>query len=158
VEVGRPAPAFKLADQDSKVHQLKDFRGQWVVLYFYPKDNTPGCTTEACQFRDGYGQFKSRKVAVLGLSPDDEKSHGKFAAKFSLPFPLLADTDKSVVNAYGVWKEKSMYGRKYMGVERTTYLIDPDGKVAYRWDKVKVGGHDAEVLAKIDELAGNPRK
>lgn len=150
---GQPAPAWSLADQAGTSRSLKDFLGRWVVLYFYPKDDTSGCTTEACQFRDGRAEFDRRGLAVLGVSPDDTKSHAKFAAKFSLPFPLLADTEKAVVNAYGVWKEKSMYGRKYMGVERTTFLIDPQGRIAHRWEKVKVGGHDAEVLAKFDELA-----
>ncbi|MCX5658269.1 MAG: thioredoxin-dependent thiol peroxidase [Planctomycetota bacterium] len=151
-EPGQPAPDFKLADQAGATHALKDFRGQWLVIYFYPKDDTPGCTTEACQFRDGIAEFKKRGVAVVGVSPDNEKAHAKFAAKFSLPFPLLADVDKAMVGSYGVWKEKSMYGRKYMGVERTTYLIDPKGKVAHRWEKVKVTDHDADVLKKIDEL------
>jgi len=152
--LGKPAPAFSLNDQDGKKHTLKEYSGQWVVLYFYPKDDTPGCTTEACQFRDGISDYKKRKAAIFGVSPDDEKSHGKFAAKFSLPFPLLADTETKLCQAYGVWKEKSMYGKTYMGVERSTFLIAPDGKLAAEWRKVKVDGHDADVLAKIDELKG----
>lgn len=152
-EPGQPAPDFKLLDQTGKTHSLKDFRGRWVVIYFYPKDDTTGCTAEACQFRDGYAELQRRNVILLGVSPNNEKSHAKFAAKYSLPFPLLADTEKSMVGSYGVWKEKSMYGRKYLGVERTTYLIDPKGKVAHRWEKVKVTGHDADVMAKLDELA-----
>lgn len=152
VEVGSPAPAFALKDQSGKAHRLKDLRGQWVVLYFYPKDDTSGCTAEACRFRDALTQIKKRGAVVLGASPDDETSHKKFADKFSLPFPLLADPEKTLCNAYGVWQQKSMYGRKYMGVARTTYLIDPQGKVAHRWEKVKPARHDEEVLAKLDEL------
>jgi peroxiredoxin Q/BCP len=121
------------------------------VLYFYPKDNTPGCTTEACSFRDANADFAKRSAAVLGVSPDDEASHANFAGKFDLPFPLLADTDTAVCRKYGVWGEKNMYGRKFMGVVRTTYLIDPAGKVARRWDKVKVANHEADVLAALDE-------
>lgn len=154
VDAGQPAPAFSLNDQDGKTHTLADYKGKWVTIYFYPKDDTPGCTTEACQFRDEFGVLKKKNVVVLGVSPDDEKSHGKFAKKFSLPFPLLADTEKKMCEAYGVWGEKSMYGKKYMGVLRTTYLIDAKGKVAFRWDKVKADGHAAEVLAKLGELGG----
>jgi len=153
IEPGRKAPAFKLNDQAGKTHQLKDYTGQWVVLYFYPRDDTSGCTKQACQFRDAIGKMKKRGAVVLGMSPDDEKSHAKFADKHDLPFTLLADPDKKVLVKYGVWQEKSMYGRKYMGVVRTTYLIDPKGKVAHRWDKVKVPGHDEAVLARLDELA-----
>jgi thioredoxin-dependent peroxiredoxin len=148
---GKSAPAFELNDQAGKTHKLSDYKGRWVVLYFYPKDDTPGCTTEACQFRDNSAEFAKRNAVVLGVSPDNEKSHAKFATKFQLPFPLLADTEKKTVEAYGVWKEKSMYGRKYMGVERTTYLIGPDGKVAKAWAKLSVTGHDADVLKAIDE-------
>ncbi len=152
IEPGQAAPDFSLEDQKNQVQTLKGFRGQWVVLYFYPKDDTPGCTVEACRFRDSSAEFTKRGAVVLGVSPDDAKSHGKFVNKFSLPFPLLADTEKKACQAYGVWQEKSMYGRKYMGVARTTYLIDPKGKVAARWDKVKPTEHDSEVLAKLDEL------
>ncbi len=150
---GKSAPAFELADQQGKSHRLKDYRGRWVVLYFYPKDDTPGCTKEACAFRDASEQFDQAKAVVLGVSPDDTGSHLKFAQKFKLPFTLLADVEKTVCQAYGVWQEKSMYGRKYMGVARTTYLIDPAGKVARVWEKVKVDGHEADVLAAIEELA-----
>lgn len=152
VEVGQSAPAFDLKDQDDQTHRLKDYRGNWLVLYFYPKDNTSGCTVEACKFRDAITTIKKLDAAVLGVSPDDQKSHHKFASKFNLPFSLLADTEKTTCNAYGVWQEKSMYGRKYMGVARTTYLIDPQGKVAHRWEKVKTAQHDQEVLAKLKEL------
>jgi len=149
---GDAAPAFHLPDQAGKTHDLKDYKGKWVVLYFYPKDDTSGCTVEACRFRDGIAGLKKRDAVVLGVSPDDSKSHQKFATKFSLPFDLLADTEKKLCEAYGVWQEKSMYGRKYMGVVRTTFLIDPKGKIAHRWDKVKPAEHDAEVVAKLDEL------
>lgn len=149
---GRAAGPIHLRDQDEKPHQLQDYLGQWVVLYFYPKDDTPGCTKQACQFRDGIAQLKDRHAVVLGVSPDSPQSHEKFITKHQLPFDLLADPDTAVCRAYGVWQEKSMYGRKYMGVVRTTYLIDPHGKVAHRWDKVKVTHHDAAVLKKLDEL------
>jgi len=153
IDPGRVAPQIKLPDQDEKNHHLKDYRGKWVVLYFYPKDNTSGCTQQACQFRDARAKFSRSKAVILGVSPDNSKSHTKFIGKFDLPFTLLADTEKKVCSAYGVWQQKSMYGRKYMGVVRTTYLIDPKGKVAYRWDKVKVTDHEQEVLAMIKELA-----
>ena len=147
LEVGDKAPAFRTTNQDGEKVSLGDFKGKKVVLYFYPKDDTPGCTKEACSFRDGWSKFRKKGVAVLGVSVDDEKSHRKFADKFSLPFPLLADTDKAIVKAYGVWGEKSMYGRKYMGTHRVTYLIDEKGKIAAVWPKVKPDGHADEVLA-----------
>jgi peroxiredoxin Q/BCP len=150
--IGSPAPDLNVTDQRGSLRTLKELRGKWVVLYFYPKDNTSGCTVEACKFRDSLAEIKKRDAVVLGASPDDVGSHQKFIDKFSLDFDLLADTDKKLAQAYGVWQEKSMYGRKYMGVVRTTYLINPQGKIAYRWDKVKPADHDAEVLAKLDEL------
>jgi peroxiredoxin Q/BCP len=146
VETGSKAPAFALKDQQGQLHRLSEYAGQWVVLYFYPKDNTSGCTKQACGFRDQLPDFTGADAVVLGVSPDDEKSHGKFATKFDLPFTLLADPDHDALNKYGVWQEKSMYGRKYMGVVRTTYLINPKGKVVQRWDKVKVAKHVQEVL------------
>jgi thioredoxin-dependent peroxiredoxin len=149
LSVGDRAPAFATKDQDGDAVSLSDFEGQKVVLYFYPKDDTPGCTKEACSFRDAWSRLKRRKVAVLGVSVDDEKSHKKFAEKFSLPFALLADTDKVIVKAYGVWGEKSMYGRKSMGTHRVTYLIDEKGKIAAVWPKVKPDGHAEEILAAI---------
>ena len=149
LEVGDKAPAFKTTDQDGDAVALRDFKGKKVVLYFYPKDDTPGCTKEACSFRDGWSKFRRKGVAVLGVSVDDEKSHRKFADKFSLPFPLLADTDKDIVKAYGVWGEKSMYGRKYMGTHRVTYLVNEKGKIAAVWPKVKPDEHVEEVLAAI---------
>ena len=144
--VGDKAPAFKATDQDGKTVSLGDFKGQKVVVYFYPKDDTPGCTKEACSLRDGWAKFRKRKIAVLGVSIDDEKSHRKFVDKFSLPFTLLADTDEAIVKAYGVWGEKSMYGRKYMGTNRVTYLIDEKGRIAAVWPKVKPDGHAEEIL------------
>lgn len=152
IDVGAAAPAFNLPDADGAAHTLSQYAGRWVVIYFYPKDDTSGCTVEACGFRDTSADFKKRGAEVLGVSPDDEPSHAKFIAKFSLPFTLLSDTEKVMCKAYGVWQEKSMYGRRYMGVARTTYLIDPKGNVAARWDKVKVNGHEREVLAMIDAL------
>ena len=150
VEVGEPAPAFNLKDQDGKPHTLQDYAGRWLALYFYPKDDTPGCTKQACSFRDSDQRLRDAGVAVLGVSPDDVASHEKFASKFSLKFPLLADEGHHVCDRYGVWQEKSMYGRKYMGVARITYLIDPQGKVAHRWDKVKTAEHADEVLAEVE--------
>ncbi len=147
--VGDKAPDFKTKDQDGETVSLKDFRGRKVVLYFYPKDDTPGCTKEACSFRDGFGAFRRRKIEVLGVSVDDEKSHKKFAEKYSLPFRLLADSDKKIVKDYGVWGEKNMYGRKYMGTLRVTYVIDEKGKIAAVWPKVKPDGHAEEILAAI---------
>lgn len=154
IEPGKTAPAFTLTDQAQQAHKLADYRGQWVVLYFYPKDDTPGCTKEACQFRDATDELQRRGATVFGVSPDDETSHERFASKFELPFPLLADHEAKLCERYGVWQEKNTFGRKTMGVVRTTYLIDPQGKVAHRWDKVKVANHAAEVLAKLDELSG----
>ena len=141
IEPGQKAPAFALKDQHGDTHRLSDYAGQHVVLYFYPKDDTPGCTTESCDFQASLPTYKRRKAAVLGVSILDEKSKAKFASKHGLTFPLLADVDRAVAEKYGVWQEKSRYGRKYMGIARTTYLIGPDGKVVQRWDNVKVDGH-----------------
>jgi len=152
IEPGRKAPAFTLTDQTGTKHKLGDYKGKAVVVYFYPKDDTSGCTKEACQFRDLSSEMKKAGTVVLGISPQDEKSKAKFADKHDLNFPLLADHESKVCEKYGVWAEKSMYGKKYMGVVRTTYLIDADGKVAKRWDKVKVPGHGDEVLAAVKAL------
>ena len=152
IEPGRKAPAFTLNDQDGKTHKLSDYEGRPVVLYFYPKDDTPGCTVEACAFRDNLPKFKPGKAVILGVSILDERSKAKFAAKHDLNFPLLADADHEVADKYGAWQERSMYGRKYMGVARVTYLIGPDGKVARRWDKVKPEGHAEEVLSAVNAL------
>jgi len=152
IDPGRKAPAFTLNDQSGTTHRLADYAGKPVVLYFYPKDDTPGCTTETCDFRDRLPQFKKSKAAVLGVSILDEKSKAKFASKYDVTFPLLADADHAVAENYGVWQEKINYGRKYLGIARTTYLIDGDGKVARRWDKVKVDDHADEVLKAVNEL------
>jgi thioredoxin-dependent peroxiredoxin len=152
IDPGKKAPAFSLPDQAGKTHSLSDYAGRPVVLYFYPKDDTPGCTTESCAFQDNLPRFKKSKAAVLGMSVLDSKSKAKFADKYGLEFPLLADPDHAVIEKYGVWQEKSMYGKKYMGVARTTYLIGPDGKVVKRWDGVKVDGHAEEVLAAVEAL------
>jgi peroxiredoxin Q/BCP len=151
-DIGRPAPPFDLTDQAGKRHRLADYRGQPLVLYFYPKDSTPGCTKEACDFRDASKSLAQQGAAVLGVSPDDEASHARFAQKQSLNFPLLADTDQKACEAYGVWQEKSMYGKKFMGVVRSTFLIDPQGNLAAAWRKVKVPGHVEAVLAAVDDL------
>jgi len=143
---GDKAPAFTSKDQDGKTVSLSQFKGQKVVLYFYPKDSTPGCTAEACDFRDNYQGLKTKGIEVLGVSVDDEKSHQKFITKHSLPFTLLADTDKSIVEAYGVWGEKSMYGKTYMGTNRTTFIIDEDGTIAHIITKVDTKAPTAQVL------------
>jgi peroxiredoxin Q/BCP len=152
IEPGQKAPAFRLKDQNGNAHTLSGYSGQPVVLYFYPKDDTPGCTTETCEFRDALPEFESSRAAVLGVSILDQASKAKFAAKHKVTFPLLADEDNTVSESYGVWQEKSQYGRTYMGIVRTTYLIGSDARVARRWDKVKVDGHAAEVLAAVKEL------
>jgi len=143
---GKKAPAFSLEDQSGAKVALKDFDGKYVVLYFYPKDNTPGCTVEACDFRDGHAAFKKAGAVVLGVSPDSAKSHVKFIDKFKLPFPLLVDGDHAVAEKYGAWGEKVMYGRKMMGLIRSTFLIGPDGTLVKAWRKVKVAGHADEVM------------
>ena len=145
IDPGKKAPAFSLKDQEGRTHKLADYAGTPVVLYFYPKDDTPGCTQESCDFQARLPALKKAKAAVFGLSILDEKSKAKFAGKHGLTFPLLADAEHEVAEKYGVWQEKARYGRKYMGIVRTTYLIGPDGKVAQRWDKVKVDGHADEV-------------
>lgn len=147
LNVGDSFPSFSLPDQSGKVHTLDDLKGEKSVLYFYPKDDTPGCTVEACEFRDNLPKFEG--VRVFGVSPDDEKSHVKFISKFNLNFPLLADKGAKLSTAAGVWVEKSMYGKKYMGVERTTFLLDESGKIEKIWHKVKPDGHTAEVLAAL---------
>lgn len=152
VEPGRKAPAFALPDQDGKTHRLRDYAGRPLILYFYPKDDTPGCTLEACAFRGALPDFKKGRAAVLGVSVLDAASKARFARKHRLDFPLLADPDHAVADKYGVWMKKSLYGRSYMGLGRVTYLIGPNGKVARRWDNVKVDGHAADVLRVVDEL------
>jgi len=146
VKEGSAAPAFKTTDANGETVSLKDFRGQKVVLYFYPKDDTPGCTKEACSFRDSFSKFKKQGIAVLGVSPDSEASHKKFVAKYKLPFTLLADTDRSISEAYGVYGEKKFMGQTYMRVHRTTFLIDEKGKIKKVFEKVKPDEHASEVL------------
>ncbi len=150
--VGDVAPAFSALATDGSTVQLSALKGHHVILYFYPKDDTPGCTKEACAFRDVNADFKKRGAIVLGVSPDDVKSHTKFTDKFKLPFLLLADTDKKIVEAYGVWGEKSFMGRKYFGVYRVTFHIDPDGRIAHIWPEVKPDLHAEEVLAALDQV------
>jgi peroxiredoxin Q/BCP len=152
IDPGNKAPAFALKDQHGTLHRLSQYAGRPVVLYFYPKDGTPGCTREACAFQDKAPKFTSRKAVVLGASILDEASKSKFAAKYALTFPLLADAAHHVADKYGVWQKKSLYGRSFMGIARTTYLIGRDGKVARRWDNVKVDGHAEAVLTAVDEL------
>ncbi len=150
--IGKAAPAFTLETDTGETVSLKTFKGQNVVLYFYPKDDTSGCTTQACEFREIMPRFAKDGAVVLGVSPDGVKSHQKFKAKYELPFTLLADTEHAVAEAYGVWKEKSMYGRKYMGVERTTFIIDAAGKLRHVFEKVKPAGHAEAVAAVLATL------
>ena len=152
-ETGKQAPAFTLSDQDGKEHALKDYAGKWVLLYFYPKDDTPGCTIEACSFRDQFKDFKKIGAVVLGVSTDSVASHKKFATAYELPFTLLADPHKEVVGEYGVFGEKKFMGRSYMGTSRTSFLIAPDGKIAKVYEKVKPERHAAEVIADLMALA-----
>lgn len=152
IKEGIKAPVFTLPDQNGKKISLSDFKGKNIVLYFYPKDDTSGCTKEACQFRDAFPKFKGADAVILGVSPDSVESHKKFEKKYNLPFTLLSDEKKSVLEKYEVWKEKSMYGRKYMGVERTTVIIDKEGKIRNIFSKVKVPDHDKQVLQALKEL------
>jgi thioredoxin-dependent peroxiredoxin len=149
VTSGSLAPDFQLPDETGKIRSLLEFKGKMIVLYFYPKDDTPGCTTEACEFRDAYADYEKAGVVILGVSPDASKSHTKFIQKFSLPFPLLADADHAVCQAYGVWGPKKFMRREYDGVLRTTFLIGPDGIVLKVFEGVKPAGHAVEVLAAI---------
>jgi len=150
--IGDTAPSFSLHSTSGKDVALSDLRGKRVVLYFYPKDDTPGCTKEACAFQDNLPKFRPSKAVVLGVSVLNEASKAKFADKYHLTFPLLADEDRAVADKYGAWQKKSMYGRIFKGISRTTYLIGPDGKVARRWDKVKVTNHAEEVLDAVKAL------
>jgi thioredoxin-dependent peroxiredoxin len=149
VAVGERAPDFALKSDDGRRYALKDFRGKKVVLYFYPKDDTPGCTKEACSFRDNLARVTSKGAVVLGVSRDDTTSHAKFRDKYDLNFPLLSDDEGKVTDAYGVWKMKNLYGREFFGIVRTTFLIDEEGKISRIWPKVKVEGHTDEVLAAL---------
>jgi thioredoxin-dependent peroxiredoxin len=154
LSVGDQAPGFSLQDQDGVTRSLEDYSGRWLVVYFYPKDDTPGCTKEACGFRDANADLAALDAAVVGVSADSASAHAKFAAKYELNFPLLVDPDKAMLEAYGAWGEKQMYGKRYMGVVRVTYIIDPQGKVAKAWPKVQAEGHADEVRAALEELKG----
>ena len=150
--IGKKAPAFSLVDQDEQKHKLSDYVGKWVVIYFYPKDDTPGCTKEACAIAEVYKDFGKAGVAVLGVSKDSPASHKKFAEKFSLPFKLLSDESTVMIQKYGAWKEKSMYGKKYLGTERITYVVNPEGKIVAAYPKVDPASHALTLLADIEEL------
>ena len=152
IEVGKRAPAFTLPNQDGEKVQLAKLAGSWVVLYFYPRDDTPGCTVEACEFTDGVKAFAKVDAVVLGCSPDSPESHGKFIAKHAIGFDLLSDPGHAVMEKYGAWGEKTLYGKKTVGVVRSTVLIDPAGKVAHHWRTVRAKGHAAQVQAKLAEL------
>ena len=154
LKIGDEAPAFCLPDAEKGRVCLKDHRGKWVVLYFYPKDNTKGCTMEALEFTAAESDFDTRGAVVIGVSPDSPESHTKFIEKHDLGITLLSDTEKEILTGYGVWQKKKMYGREYMGVVRSTYLIDYEGRIAYTWPKVKVAGHANEVMEKLVELQG----
>lgn len=153
LKVGQKAPPFTLLDDNGQKVRLSEFKGKKVVLYFYPKDDTPGCTKEACAFRDGIDDLRESGAVVLGVSADSVESHKKFSTKYDLNFPLLSDGDKKALRAYGVWKEKSLYGRKFMGIERTTFVIDEAGKISYIFPKVKVDGHLEDVLGELELLS-----
>jgi peroxiredoxin Q/BCP len=151
LSVGSSAPKFSLVANDGKKYSLKDFKGKKVVLYFYPKDDTSGCTAEACSFRDNLTAIKKKGAVVIGVSPDGLKSHEKFVSKYDLNFPVLSDESKEMLTEYGVWQEKSMYGRKYMGVVRSTFIIDEKGTISHIFPKVKVEGHTEEILKALSE-------
>jgi len=152
LKVNQKAPSFKLPDQDGKVHSLADYQGQWLLLYFYPRDNTPGCTKEACQLRDNFADFKKDNAAVLGVSADSVTSHNKFSDKHKLLFPILSDSDKKTIKAYDAWGEKKFMGRSFLGIKRISFLIDPAGKIAKVYNKVKPADHALEVLNDIKIL------
>jgi len=154
ISSGKQAPDFTLPDENNTIRRLSDFRGRTVVLYFYPKDDTPGCTTEACNFRDNYSAYINADVVILGVSPDTTQSHGKFKEKFMLPYLLLADKEHKICQKYGVWGPRKFMGRDFEGVLRTTFLIDPNGKILKVFEKVKPSEHSAEVLAEIKALRG----
>ncbi|MBU1033919.1 thioredoxin-dependent thiol peroxidase [Patescibacteria group bacterium] len=153
IKLNQIAPDFALFDQQNQQHQLKDYRGKWLLLYFYPKDNTPGCTVEACTLRDSWGEFAKLNAVVLGISADSVASHEKFSNKFNLPFPILADEKKTMLKAYGVLAEKSMFGKTFLGIKRSSFLIDPEGKIAKIYQNVKPAVHAEQVLADIRKLS-----
>lgn len=149
LEINKPAPEFELSDQNGELHKLSDYRGKRLVLYFYPKDDTPGCTAEACSFRDNYSVFKQNDIVILGVSADSAESHAKFQEKYQLPFPLLSDPDHKVSEMYGVWGLKKYMGREYYGINRTTFLIDEEGNLVKIYDKVKPAEHAQEIMAEF---------
>lgn len=153
ISVGQKAPDFSLPDQAGEKHQLSQYRSNWVLLYFYPRDNTPGCTKEACAIRDVWADFRKANIKVLGLSGDSVESHRQFVDKFDLPFTLLADENKSIIKSYGVLKEKKNFGKVYLGMVRTSFLIDPEGKIAKIYPSVKPEEHATEVLADVKQLS-----
>ncbi len=153
LKVGDKAPSFKLKNQEGETISLADLKGKAIVLYFYPKDDTSGCTKESCNFRDEFPKFGKLNAEIIGVSADSVESHKKFASKYSLPFNLLSDEKREMIEKYGVWKEKSMYGRKYMGIERTTFIINADGKITKIFPKVKVDDHNQEVMEALKELS-----
>ena len=150
-EAGDPAPSIALPDEAGTIHRLADRQGRWTLVYFYPEDDTPGCTTEACQFRDLHQAIRNEGAEVWGISPDGSASHRRFREKFALPFTLLSDEDHAVATAYGAWGLKKSYGREYMGIIRSSFLVGPDGRVARAWPRVKADGHAAEILAALAE-------
>lgn len=156
LEAGQKAPAFEAEVADGSTVSLRDFTGKWVILYFYPRDNTPGCTRQACAFRDASNQFSGLNAVILGCSGDSIVSHQKFAEKHGLPFHLLTDPDHALAETYGVWQEKKLYGKTHMGIVRTTFLIDPKGNIAAVWRRVKVDGHIEKVLEKLQEMQRQP--
>lgn len=151
----KQAPDFALRDQDGNTHQLTDYAGKWVIIYFYPKDDTPGCTTEACSFRDEYDYIQENGAVVLGVSKDSVASHKKFATKYNLHFPLLSDESLDIIKAYGAYGERSMYGRKYMGIIRSTFLINPQGNIAKEYPKVTPKGHAVQIIKDLEALRKN---
>ena len=153
LEPGQDAPDFEAPTQDGASLRLSDYRGQWVALYFYPKDDTPGCTKQACNLRDGEAQLQQAGIAVIGVSEDDVDSHEQFAEKYDLPFPLVADPEREVLDAYGVYGERNMYGNTFMGTARTTYLIDPDGVIRHVFKRPRTGDHTSEILRKYEAVA-----
>jgi thioredoxin-dependent peroxiredoxin len=154
-QTGDPAPEIVLPDDDGTIHRLADQRGKWTLVYFYPEDDTPGCTTEACQFRDLHPVISGEGLTVWGVSPDGAASHAKFRSKFELPFTLLSDDGHKVADAYGSWALKKNYGREYMGIVRSSFLVGPDGRVAHAWPRVKADGHAADVLETYRALRGD---
>ncbi len=153
LEVGQQSPEFSADASNGSTLSLTDFRGRWVILYFYPKDDTPGCTKQACAFRDNQARLTGMNAVVVGCSPDDLRAHDKFISKYDLPFILVSDPDRRIATAYGVWKEKNMYGKQIMGIERTTFLIDPSGEIAKIWKRVKVDRHIDEIIDELQMIA-----